>query len=248
MAARQIWFAEALELLRLEQWQLVDMIGDQTDFQNRLRTVLPASWFPDYTPVLDTLLSGLGTAWVLIYTMLQYVTSQTRITSASDIWLDLIAWDFFGRRLRRRSSEGDDALRSRIMLEMFRERATRLAVESVLQDLTGRSPIIFEPARTSDTGGYASLGGKGGGVAYNSAGGWGNLGLPFQCFVTAYRPNAGGIGQVTGWGDCAAGYGVGAIEYASLGMVQAQVTDADIYSAIMGVLPVATIAWTNIID
>jgi hypothetical protein len=134
------------------------------------------------------------------------------------------------------------------MLEMFRERATRLAVESVLQNLTGRVPVIFESARTTDTGGYTSFAGQGGGIAYNAAGGWGNLNLPFQCFVTAYRPNEGGIGQVTGWGDFAGGYGVGAIEYASLAMVQSQVTDADIYSAIMGVLPAATIAWTNITD
>ena len=224
------------------------MTGDQADFQNRLSAVLPASWFPDSTPVLDSLLGGLGAAWSLIYTMLQYVTSQTRIASASDVWLDLIAWDFFGGQLTRRPSESDDALRSRIMLEMFRERATRSAVQSVLQDLTGRAPIIFEPARTSDTGGYTSFAGEGGGIAYNGAGGWGNLNLPFQCFVTTYRPNDGGIGQVTGWGDFAGGYGVGAFEYASLGMVQAQVTDADIYSAIMGVLPAATIAWTKIID
>lgn len=222
------------------------MIGDQTDFQNRLRAVLPASWFPDVTPVLDTLLGGLGAAWTSIYIMLQYVTSQTRITSASDIWLDLIAWDFFGNKLRRRPSESDYMLRSRVMLEMFRERATRSAVESVLRDLTGRCPMIFEPARTSDTGGYMSLEGLGGGIAYNGAGGWGSLNLPFQCFVTAYRPNDSGIGQVTGWGDFAGGYGEGAIEYASSSMVQAQVMDADIYSAIMGVLPAATMAWTNI--
>jgi len=224
------------------------MIGDQADFQNRLSAVLPASWFPDNTPVLDSLLGGLGAAWSLIYTMLQYVTAQTRITSASDIWLDLIAWDFFGHRLWRRPSERDDALRNRIMLEMFRERATRSAVESMLQGLTGRAPIIFEPARASDTGGYTSSAGEGGGIAYNTAGGWGNLNLPFQCFVAAYRPNDGGVGQVTGWGDFAGGYGVGAIEYASLAMVQTQVTDTDIYSAITGVLPSATIVWASIID
>jgi hypothetical protein len=224
------------------------MIGDQTDFHNRLSTVLPASWFPDRPPILDSLLGGLGAAWALIYTMLQYATSQTRILTASDIWLDLVAWDFFGQWLSRRPSESDDSLRTRIMLEMFRERATRSAVESVLQNLTGRAPMIFEPARPTDTGGYTSLAGQGGGIAYNTAGGWGNLNLPFQCFVTAYRPNNGGIGQVTGWGDFAGAYGLGAIEYASLAMVQAQVTDADIYSAIMGVLPAAAIAWTNIID
>jgi hypothetical protein len=224
------------------------MTGDQADFQARLRAVLPASWFPDSTPVLDSLLGGLGAAWALIYTMLRYVTSQTRIITASDMWLDLIAWDFFGRRLRRRLNESDNALRSRIMLEMFPERATRSAVESVLKSLTGRAPIIFEPSRTSDTGGYSSFVGQGGGIAYNTTGGWGNLNLPFQCFVATYRPNDGGIGQVTGWGDFAGGYGGGAIEYASLSMVQAQVTDADIYAAIIGVLPAATIAWTKIID
>lgn len=224
------------------------MIGDQTDFQNRLRAVLPESWFLGCAPILDSLLGGLGVAWSLIYSMLQYAKSQTRIATASDIWLDLIAWDFFGGWLRRRANESDGALRRRVMLEMFRERATRSAVESVLLDLTGRAPTIFELARTSDTGGYASLEGEGGGIAYNAAGGWGNLSLPFQCFVTAYRPNDGGIRQVTGWGGFAGGYGVGTIEYASLDMVQAQVTDADIYSAITGVLPASTIGWTKIID
>ena len=224
------------------------MIGDQADFQNRLSAVLPGKWFPDNTPILDSLLGGLGAAWALIYTMLQHVTLQTRITSASDIWLDLTAWDFFGYRLKRRANESDAALRRRIMLEMFRERATRRAVESILEDQTGRTPIIFEPARTSDTGGYTSFMGEGGGIAYNAAGGWGNLNLPFQFFVTAYRPNNGGIGEVAGWGDFVGGYGVGAAEYTSLVMVQAQVTDADIYSAITGVLPAATIGWAKIID
>lgn len=42
------------------------------------------------------------------------------------------------------------------------------------------------------------------------------------------------------------GYGTGAIELADLGMVSAQVTDADIDAAIAGVLPSATIAWTHI--
>jgi hypothetical protein len=224
------------------------MTGDQTDFQHRLRTVLPANWFPDAVPLLDGLLAAMGAGWSLIYNMLRYVTSQTRISTASDIWLDLIAWDFFGGRLGRRPGEGDDAIRNRIILEMFRERATRSALENVLQDLTGRAPIIFEPARTTDTGGYGSFGGQGGGVAYNAAGGWGNLNLPFQCFVSAYRPNEGGIAQVMGWGSIAGGYGVGIIEYASLALIQVLVTDADIYSAITGVVPAATVSWTKIID
>ena len=116
----------------------------------------------------------------------------------------------------------------------------------MLHDLTGRAPLVFEPARTTDTGGYASLAGAGGGVGYGRAGGWGSLALPFQCFITAYRPVGSGIATVCGWGGPAGGYGRGAIEYASLEMVQGQVTDADIYSAVANVLPVAVIGWTRI--
>jgi hypothetical protein len=224
------------------------MIGDQTDFQRRLIAVLPTSWFPNSTPILNTLLGSLGAAWSLIYDLLRYVRSQTRITTASGIWLDLAAWDFFGWRLRRRQNESDNALRLRVMLDMFRERATRSAVESALWDLTGRAPLIFEPARTSDTGGYTSSAGEGGGIAYNAAGGWGNLNLPFQFFVAAYRPADAGIALVAGWGCLAGGYGVGSVEYGSLDMVEAQVSDAEIYTAIKEVLPVATIGWTHITD
>ena len=42
------------------------------------------------------------------------------------------------------------------------------------------------------------------------------------------------------------GYGRGAIEYASLEMVQGQVTDADIYAAVANVFPVAVVGWTRI--
>ena len=212
----------------------------------RLRTVLPARWFPDDTPVLDGLLSGLAAGWSWAYQQLQYVKAQTRIATATGIWLDIVALDFFGHRLVRRAGQSDTAFRNRIQRELFRERGTRAAIISVLQDLTGRPPFVFEPARSTDTGGYASMIGAGGGVAYGSVGGWGSLMLPFQCFVTAYRPLDSGIATVCGWGGPAGGYGQGTIEYASLEMVQGQVTDTDIYAAVADVLPVATIGWTRI--
>jgi hypothetical protein len=177
---------------------------------------------------------------------LQTVRAQTRVATAGGIWLDLIAHDYFGGSLRRRPSEPDIAFSIRIRKEFIRERCTRKAVSSALVDLTARSPIIFEPANTADTGGYGARQGAGGGIAYGLAGGWGNLHLPLQFFVTTFRPIGGGIASVSGWGCGAGGYGEGTMEYAALSMMELQITDADIYLAIAQVLPIGTIAWARI--
>lgn len=222
------------------------MIGDLEDFQNRLVAVLPTRWFADQSPIRDAILAGLATGWSWSYGILQYVKAQTRIASASGVWLDVIARDFFGSEMQRWSGQDDDAFRLRIQRELFRERGTRAAVASVLQDLTGRAPMIFEPARPTDTGGYGSASATVTGLGYNIAGGWGSLLLPFQCFVTAYRPMGSGIALVAGWNSSGGGYCVGAIEYANLSMVQGEVTDDDINAAITSVMPAASIAWTCI--
>ncbi len=216
------------------------MVGDQDDMLRRLKAVLPSRWFGDSTPVLDALLRGLGSAWCWVYQLLLFVMAQRRIATAQGIWLDLVAKDIFGDRLRRRTGQSDTALRARIQGELLRERCTRAAIIAALTDLTGRPPSVFEPARTTDTGGW------GVGIGYGSAGGWGNLNLPFQCFVTAFRPFGNGIAQVAGWGTMAAGYGVGTIEYGSFQMSQGEVTDADLFSAVANVLPTASTAWTRI--
>jgi len=217
------------------------MTGDQSDMLARIKAVLPIRWFADTTPLLDGLLSGLAWAWSWVYSLLVYVQAQTRIATATDVWLDIIASDFFGNRLQRRAGQNDDAFRLLIQGNLLREHGTRRSIVSAVQDLTGRAPKIFEPMRTTDTGGYAV-----GGLGYGAAGGWGSMALPFQCFVTAYRPSGSGIALVSGWGAPAGAYGTGAIEYASLAMVQGQVTDGDINAAIADVLPVAAIAWTRI--
>ncbi|HUB48677.1 MAG TPA: hypothetical protein VMB73_27175 [Acetobacteraceae bacterium] len=222
------------------------MLGDQQDMLWRMKQVLPLRWFPDDTPVLDTALSGVAWAWAWVYSLLQTVRVQARISTATDIWLDLIATDYFGTSLGRRGDEMDSAYRQRIQRELIRERGTRAAVVSALGDLTGQSPALFEPANTSDTGGYGGAGETVTGLGYGSAGGWGNLNLPFQFFVTAYRPVGVGIAFVSGWNDGGGGYGEGTLEYASLTMMQTQVTDSDILSAITGVLPIGVIAWTRI--
>ena len=216
------------------------MIGDSDDMLGRLKAVLPGRWFADETPVLDGVLSGFAATGAWVYRLLQAAKTQTRRLSASGGFLDMIAGDFCGSGLSRHAAEGDDALRGRIGRALLREHGTRSAVTSVLLDLTGRAPAIFEPMRPADTGAWNRFSG------YGVAGGWGSLSLPFQCFITAYRPNGSGIGIVAGWGRGAGGYGRGAIEYASLAMLSGQVTDADIDAAVASVMPAATIAWTRI--
>jgi hypothetical protein len=136
-------------------------------------------------------------------------------------------------------------------MNLFRERGTRYAIHRVLEDLTGRTPKIFEPTRPADTGGY----GEPRGLAYGVAGGYGSLLLPYQGFVVAYRPTGTGIPNVAGYGLAnygttsggPGGYGVASqIQYASLDMIQGAITDDDIYAAIDSVNPAGIIAWTRI--
>ena len=211
------------------------MTGDTADFASRIKAVLPNRWFPDQSPVLDALLTGLATAWSALYALLAFVRAQPRLATATGSFIDVIGQDFFGPRLPRRFAEADDAYRGRIAAALVREHATRAALEAALLTLTGRAPAIFEPARPADTGTYA-----GPALGYGIAGAWGSLELPFQVFVVARRPPPAGIATVAGYGTA------GPLARASLADSGGQVTDTDIYAAITAVLPTASIAWTRI--
>jgi len=212
------------------------MIGDPPDMARRLQSVMPFGWFGDTAVTLQGLLESIGTAWSLAYRLIQFVIQQTRILTASGVFIDAFSLDFFAGDLPRRVLEGDIPFVARIENELLRPRATRASIGLALQQLTGNAPTFFEPCLTSDTGGYTY-----GGLGYCVAGGWGNLELPFQFFITAYRPQGGGISQF-------AGYGTGGIPiYGSLSMVAVAVPDTAIFASIQGLLPAATIAWARIL-
>lgn len=204
------------------------------DILAHLKSVLPTRWFPDETPVLDTILTGLATGWTSLFALLALVRLQSRIATATGQFLDGASTDFFAARLVRRPSEPDDNFRIRILQSLAREHATRAAVISAVSDLTGNVPVIFEAARVADTGGYNTA------SAYGQAGAWGSLDLPFQIFVTARRAQGVGIANVAGYGS------PGPLARASLDAATGQVTDADIYAAIASVMPTAARAWTRI--
>nr|WP_321986642.1 hypothetical protein [uncultured Lichenicoccus sp.] len=143
---------------------LGNAIGTTADMAGRLRAVLPTGWFPqsppaplsNATPVLDGLLSGLGTAWSLCFDLLDLTALQTRIATATGGFLDLIAVDFFAQALMRESNEADAAFRARILGNLLVKRGTRLAVIDRVAYLTGCVPVLIEPSRGADCGGYGS--------------------------------------------------------------------------------------------
>jgi len=217
------------------------MIGDNNDMLGRLKSVLPARWFGDATPILDALLSGLATAWSGLYGLLTYARSQTRIASASGIFLDIASADYFGTALPRGPGESDAAFSLRIRANLIAPRATRAALVTALTNLTGRAPQIFEPLNAADTGGYGA-----GTLGYGVAGGYGCKLLPYQFFVTGYRPNATPVSNAGAYNDGPGGYGAAPMVYADLAAIPGMVSDADIYAAAAGVLPTASIAWMNL--
>ena len=228
------------------------MTGDQNDMQRRLLAALPNGWFADEAPILSGLLSGLASAWSWLYSLLAYVRLQTRITTATDGWLDLIARDYGGPSWGRQTGETDAAFSARIRRNLQALAGTRAALIAAVTNLTGRTPAVFEPAYPPDTGGFNT-----GSLGWNAAGGWGNLSLPYQCFVTAFRPAGGGIANSGGWGSMTAaatpnlalgGWNTGALQYGNASLVEGQITDAQIFATVANSMPAATIAWTALSD
>ena len=189
----------------------------------------------------------LSAGWVGLFGLLNYTQMQTRIRTTFNGWLDLTARDFFNHRIVRRQRETDNSFRGRIFTELLRDRCTRAAVYDLLLDLTGRPPIIFEPTNPQDTGCYGSHGSPGtGGAAYGMSGGWGNLNLPFQAFVRAFRAETPGIAMVNGWGGDIGGFGTGLSAYIDLDMNSSQADDAELYQRVSDISPAITMVWMSI--
>jgi hypothetical protein len=226
------------------------MLGDLADFVFRLRSALPKRWFSAEGPNLTALLTSIGTPWAWLYKLIRYVVVQTRIATATNEWLDLVANDFFGPRLRRKKGEFDMAFRTRIRLALLRETATRTAITYGLQGITGIEPKVFEPANCMDTGAYGTLSNDPAlsnvGLAYGVTGGWGSLGLPYQFFITAARPATPGVAALAGYCTSNGGYGQGVIGYVDLSLLPGQVTDADIQRTLCDLLPINAVAWLRI--
>jgi hypothetical protein len=225
------------------------MTGDLANIVSRLRAVLPRRWFAEQSPNLSAVLRGLAAPWAWLYDTINVVLAQTRLNTATDDWLDLISYDYFGDLLNRNLNEPDSSYRIRVKAALLRDAATRSAVMSGLEALTGARPIIFEPANCMDTGSYGTMTDSSvvAGLAYGRVGGWGSLKLPFQFFVTAVHPPSPGISMLAGYGTPNGGYGNGAISYVALSMLPGHITEQNIQTTLCNLLPVNAVAWLRIL-
>jgi hypothetical protein len=224
------------------------MLSDTPDFVERLRSSLPKRWFAPEAATVGSLLSSLASSWEYLYGLLQYVLIQSRISTATGPWLDLASLDYLGHRLPRRASEPDLNYSGRIRGAILQEAASRSAVLGGIEALVGTPPSIFEPANCGDTGGYGGgeLWGDQG-VAYGASGGWGNLAIPYEFFITVHRPPSAGVGMLSGFGCSEGGFGSGVAAYGDLSLVATQATDTDIRNGLLALIPLQATAWLRII-
>ncbi len=215
--------------------------GDNADMTARIQRLLPP-WFGESNPLVNALVAAAAVVLAFAYSLFAYAKAQTRIRTASGIWLDIVAQDFFGTRIVRAAGQNDDSFRAIILANLLRPQATRQAISDVVQALTGFAPTIVEPFRPVDCGAYGV-----GYACYGGAGAYGSVSLPAQAFLVADRPRQPGIAIVAGYGASTAGYGVGSqAEYASLDMLGARVTDDQIYGAIAQSKAAGVTIWTRI--
>ena len=223
---------------------IVTAIGgvDQAGFLARLKRRLPVGWFPDQTPVLDGVLSGLAAVWASQWALLLYVIRQMRIATASDVWLDLAAADFLGIGFMRKPGEGDGLFRVRLMREIIRPRATRPSIVEEVTDLIGIIPVMVEPFNLQDVGTYGDPS-----FAYGS-GIYGSLSDPYEAFLTVFRPRTVGIPNIDGYGS--GGWGDGNFAYVTRADYAGppHVSDAEIYAAIAATQAAGCTVWTRIED
>ncbi len=215
-------------------------LGDQTDIQRRLTSLLPRGWFADDAPVLSTFLQGFAASLNFAFNLLSEVRRQSRIKTATGASLDLIAWDFLGPRLLRKPNQTDAAFRAQILASVLRPRSTRQAIIQALTDLTQRTPGLVEVWRPADVGAYGVAG-----LAYSVAGTYGSLALANTVFVTAFRPKGDSFSGLGGY-RTVGGYCSGTLAYGQASLITSGITDQDIYAAVESVRPVSTTLWVAI--
>ena len=212
------------------------------DIVNRVKRLIPTRWFAFVAPYRDAVLGGLADVAAWSRYLIDYDRRQSRLATASDIWLDIFCYDYLRRHLLR-SGASDDVFRAKIRATILQERVTRNGMTNAITTLVGVAPKIIEPWNTGDCGAYDMPN-----WGYGLAGAWGSIQLPGQVFMKISRSGVGptGVPNVGGYDFGIGGYGAGSIEYVGSAISQIGITDQDIYDIINTAKPTGVTAWTQI--
>lgn len=154
-------------------------IGDKADMLARINSYLP-DWYGEDADNKEALLNGYAEVAAFIYSLQQYVLLQTRIATSTGPFLELINQDYLGGLFPRRHKENDVTYRKRLQINIIRPRNTRYSYIKVLEDLTGRTPLVWEGFKPTDTnwlnGGFV--------LNVNGLG----SGTPYTIYILAFRP------------------------------------------------------------
>ena len=178
--------------------------GDSNDILKRVLREIPARWFSSVAPVSNAIMGGLADLSSWSYSWITYLRAQSRLATATGLSLDLIAYDFLGLYLRRKTLN-DASFKAKIKSTILQERVTRNGMVSALTTLTGNAPVIFEPWNTGDAGAWnigaiawaGSAPGTAPGGGWNAASGWDTNASGYDINTTASQ-SSGGAG---GWGS-----------------------------------------------
>lgn len=215
--------------------------GDADDMLRRQKALLARGWFSDSSPVLDAVLSGFSSIAAYVYDLLTYASRQTRIGTASDGFLDLAAFDFFGLRIKRRPDQADESFRQLILKEIFRERVTRKGIQGAVADLTNLDVRMFEPFNARDCGGLDT-----GYLGFDTVGRYGAVDMPRQIFVALLNPIGAGIPNAPGMDDGLGGFDAPPEQFGDLSRVVGPVTQQNIYDTINATRAAGITAWVAI--
>lgn len=227
--------------------------GSSGDIHLRVLATLPRRWWRWQAPVRTWIIGGIADSAAWCYSWIPYAALQSRIATATGMWLDLIAYDFLGRFLLRQGAS-DTIFRRQITSTVLQERVTRKGMTQILTNLLGISPTIIEPWNPGDCGAWSGKNQIVGHGGYGRVGAWGSLELPNQVFIRISRAGLGpaGVPAITGYGGYAGGYvgpnypKFGAAQYIGSGTLELGVTDDVIENIITHTRPTGTIAWINI--
>lgn len=214
--------------------------GDRADLLSRLKAVLP-QWFGQLSPIVDAVMSAPAQIGSWAYGLMNYAQLQTRVATATDSFLDLAAFDFFGLRIKRRPSQEDDSFRAVIRKEVLRPRATRPAMQAALEDLTGTNVQIFEPYYPHDTGGWDTYG-----LAFDQNGGFGSRDMPYQMLIHVDQPIGAGVPNVAGLDTSYMAWDGGYASWIDISAITGPVTDQDIYDTVEATRAAGVTCWVNI--